>query len=173
MLRVSVIRYSSLGFLLAAGVAASLFASIGDLAAAASRNKAQTASLGGEAHIQLAPFMAPIRSDGRRRPFLEPVTLVLKVSTEAKPTVCRLTPRIFDAVLRELHRKPIPADRKKNLRVEGAEGRLATPVSKALGGTAIQRVYILPGAHPKNVAEEAARRLPMAEIVDCGPVDAT
>jgi hypothetical protein len=75
--------------------------------------------------------------------------------------------------LHELHRQPIPADRNKNLLVKRAEGRLAGPVSKALGGAQVQRVYILPGAHPQNVAEEIARRLPLTDIVHCGPVDAT
>ncbi len=152
---------------------ASFFAWTGDLAAASSRDKAEEAVPAGIAHIQLAPFMAPVLQDGRRHSFREPVTLVLKVPAEAKPRVCTLSPRVYDAVLRELHRQPIPADRRKHLQVKDAEGRLTGPVSKALEGAEVQRVYILPGAHPKNVAEEMARRLPMIEIGHCGPVDAT
>ena len=173
MRRVSAVKFFAMSIALAVIGAASLFAWTGDPAAASAKEKPETASLGGEVHIQLAPFMAPVRLEGRGSSFREPVTLVLKIQAEAAPTVCRLTPRIYDAVLRELHRKPIPADRRKKLLVKTVEGRLAGPVSRALEGTEIQRVYLLIGAHPKNVAKDIARRLPMTEIVNCGPVDAT
>ena len=173
MRRVSAVRFILSSAMLAVVGAASFYASTGNPGVAAAQDKTEMPAPAGVAHVQLAPFMAPVLQEGRRQAFREPVTLVLKVPAAAKPRVCTLSPRVYDAVLRELHREPISADRQKHLLVKNAEGRLAGPVSKALEGTQVEHVYILPGAHPKNIAQEVARRLPMTEIGHCGPVDAT
>jgi len=121
----------------------------------------------GEAHVLLSTFMAPVVRGPTARPHLKPVSLILKVPSEAAQTVCHMSPRVQDAVIRVLFKEPIRTRAKSGLEVEPTEKRLLMPVRQVLDGAAVEQIFLIPGAVP-NPEVHPLKRLPHAEIMLCG-----
>lgn len=114
-------------------------------------------------HIQMLPMTVPIR---HRYQSVSPISLFLEANKrEEVGAICRKVPRIRDAVLRVLSRRPIPT-RHGKLVLAGLDGRLLDPINRALGETGIKSIHIESGAirlGPKG----GISRLPFASINGC------
>lgn len=94
-------------------------------------------------HVQLAPINVPI---GNGYPTRTLVTVYLGPHNREKiGLLCRMAPRVNDAVLSALSREPVPVKDRK-LIVTGVGPRLVGPINAALGESLIKEVHVLPGA---------------------------
>lgn len=118
----------------------------------------------GPKHIQLSSIMAPVRSGGSLASV--PITVVLKTTdAEAVPVICGLTPRVNDAVLAELYRRPITMKPDREMDLDEAGLRLKDPVNRALGAVLVEQAFIVPGT--KKMGSGSLSRLPFASVFGC------
>lgn len=110
--------------------------------------------------------MAPVARSGRAdKPCMRAVTLLVEVDESEAQSVCSFLPRIRDAVLVELFRRPIPRGDRVGMDVESAAARLVAPLNQVLGKDMVRRAYLIPGS--ELVAERTASRLPLNRVVGC------
>ncbi|MEO5336983.1 MAG: hypothetical protein H7841_08825 [Magnetospirillum sp. WYHS-4] len=120
----------------------------------------------GPKHLQLASLMAPVESADGLRKSMVTVTLVIKTLTsDDVPKICSLTPRVNDAALTELHRRPIRLRPDREMDVDEAGPRLKAPINRALGKAMADEVFIVPGA--KKMGSGSMSRLPFASVFGC------
>lgn len=114
-------------------------------------------------HIQMLPMMVPIR---HRYQSVSPISLFLEADRrEEVGAICRKVPRIRDAILQVLSRRPIPTQRGR-LVLSGLDGRLIGPINAVLGETGIKSIHIEPGAIAL-ATKGGISRLPFASINGC------
>ena len=118
----------------------------------------------GPKHLQLSSIMAPVRSGGSLASV--PITVVLKTTdADAVPAICGLTPRVNDAVLAELYRRPIQMNPNREMDLDEAGHRLKDPVNRALGAVLVDQAFIVPGT--KKMGSGSLSRLPFASVFGC------
>jgi hypothetical protein len=118
----------------------------------------------GPKHIQLSSVMAPVQA-GRSTASV-PITVVLKtVDEQAVSVLCGLTPRINDAVLAELYRKPIAMKADREMDLEEAGRRLKDPINRAVGKVLVDQSFIVSGT--KKMGSGSLSRLPFASVFGC------
>lgn len=97
--------------------------------------------------VQILPFIAPLDKASRNDPDSTPITLTFEVPDEGDVAkVCRMTPRIRDAINEELFARPLKIDAKRTLDLIGVEKRLLEAVNKALGESLVSGISIETGA---------------------------
>ncbi|MDD9876992.1 MAG: hypothetical protein OXR84_06080 [Magnetovibrio sp.] len=110
-------------------------------------------------HIQMMPMMLPAGGT------TVPMTFFLEA---AKPKqvdeICKRIPRVRDAVLRSLSKKPIPV-RGRRLVLKGLDARMLKPVNKAVGRSYVRKVFISKGAIRMGAGK--IKRRPYAVIDGC------
>lgn len=115
--------------------------------------------------VQFRSFMAPVSQPGAGKPRLKAVTVIVEVGEGETDSVCFFMPRVRDAVLVELFRRPIVLGEDAAMDVEAVEARLLDPLNQALGTDAVRRVYLIPSS--EHMAKATASRLPFSRIVGC------
>lgn len=97
--------------------------------------------------VQLQPFIAPIEKANRNDPDSTPITLTFEVPNENDVArVCRMTPRIRDAVNEELFTEPLKIGRDRKLELAGLKQRLLKATNRALGKKLVSGMIIEAGA---------------------------
>ncbi|MBC8159437.1 MAG: hypothetical protein H8E94_08920 [Alphaproteobacteria bacterium] len=94
-------------------------------------------------HIQLAAFPAPaLNSSGKRFQF--PMTLIFEVSKETDVRrFCRMSPRIRDAVMLEVFKKPIKMGKGQRMDLSAVAMRLTSVANGALGDKTVVKTHVL------------------------------
>ncbi len=111
-------------------------------------------------YLQLESFMAPALYPGRSRPGSFPVTVILNVPEEDKVgAICRVTPRIRDAIMMSLFTKPIPIRRGK-AEMDGTSVQLLDAINKSLGSNMVSKVIIMAGV--RSMGKGAVMNLPFS-----------
>lgn len=113
------------------------------------------------AAVRLFVFEAPTAAGTGR------TTLGLVVefgAPAAAAEACRLTPRVREAVFRELWRRPV-ADGADAATLRAVEARLVAPLERVLGGGAVRRVHLYPGGRPLDA--NAILQTPFDAVEDC------
>lgn len=101
----------------------------------------------GPKHVQLTSFMAPVLLPGRKRAVQTAITVILKIDDEKKVgAVCRITPRIRDAMMQTLYETPIPALNRHQLDLTGVDQQLLMAINHVLDEGLVSQVIILEGA---------------------------
>ncbi len=110
-------------------------------------------------HIQMVPMMVPA---GRTT---VPMTFFLEATKRQKSEdICKRMPRVRDAVLRVLSKKPIPV-KNRRLVLGGLDTRMLKPINKAVGHRYVKKVFISKGAVRMGTGKIKFR--PYAEIDGC------
>jgi hypothetical protein len=95
--------------------------------------------------LDLTSFMAPVRMVDNTLA-AKPFTVVLEIADSAVVTdVCRMMPRIMDAVLQDLYRMPIPMADEARMELKGLDERLRDVVNQALGRELINATHVFQG----------------------------
>lgn len=128
------------------------------------------AEQGGEGQevVQLRSMMAPAVSPTG---ILEsaPVTLLLQARRPATPhDLCRMSPRIVDALVRTLYVNPIPIGRNREMDPSHIEPLLTEAANQALGRHQVASVSVVEGA--RNLGRGAGSRLPFTTVLGCSEV---
>ncbi len=111
-------------------------------------------------YLQLESFMAPVLYPGRQRSSSAPVTIILNVPNEGKVgAICRVTPRIRDAIMTSLFEKPIPVKRGK-AELGGTSVQLLEAINKSLGSDMVSKVVLMIGA--RSMGKGAVMNLPFS-----------
>jgi flagellar basal body-associated protein FliL len=119
-------------------------------------------------HIQLNPLMVPVK--GRRT---APITIYIEAADKKfVGNICNYVPRMRDAVLTVLSRKPIRVKGRK-LILKGLPRQLLGPMNKSIGNKVIGKrqikdVYVVAGA--VRMGGGSISRLPFARINGCQSV---
>ena len=93
--------------------------------------------------IQLLAFMAPTRNTDTGKKDKAPITITLEVPEQDHVSIiCRLEPRLRDALLETLFTYPIPMDAQRNLDVEGVRPHLLAATNRALRRDIVTGVLI-------------------------------
>ncbi len=101
----------------------------------------------GPKHVQLTSFMAPVLLPGRKRTVHTAITVILKIDDEKKVgAVCRVTPRIRDAMMQTLYETPIPSHDGRTVDLEGVDQQLLMAVNHALDQDLVSEVFVMKGA---------------------------
>jgi len=96
-------------------------------------------------HVQLPSFMAPTQTANGGWA-TAPMTLLLEIRvTEDVRNVCRLLPRVQDAVMQDLFAHPVPQAPNGHMTLAGVGERLAIAVNGALAPTTIVDVHVFEG----------------------------
>jgi len=115
-------------------------AAFGNTAWAASAKGKPTTEWVTPTHIQMIPMMVPA---GRQT---VPMTFFLEATKQKKvEDICKRMPRVRDALIRNLSRKPIPV-KNRRLILKGLDKRILKPINKAVGHKYVQKVFIAKGA---------------------------
>ncbi|MEQ8193154.1 MAG: hypothetical protein RIB59_01565, partial [Rhodospirillales bacterium] len=102
-------------------------------------------------HIQLKPFMAPVRNGGTK-----PITVFLEsFDKDWVGIICRQNPRIREVIFSSLHNAPL---RGGDAELRDLAARLVAPVNRALARYLVKSIYIVEGA--KGMSSGAVSRLP-------------
>lgn len=110
---------------------------------------AEVAALAEVPRVQILPFIAPIDKANRNDPDSAPITLTFEVPDEDDVAkVCRMTPRIRDAINEELFARPLKIDGKRTLDLVGLEKRMLEAINKALGESLVSAIIIESGGKP-------------------------
>lgn len=97
------------------------------------------------AQVQLLAFMAPTRNVSDGSADKAPVTITFEIPNQNHvAAVCRVTPRLRDALLQALFANPI-AVADKNLDMEGVKPFLLEATNKTLGGNMVSAVTVEAG----------------------------
>jgi len=122
----------------------------------------------GPKHVQLQSFMAPVLRTSRKSSMMAPITVIMKVPDEDQVgAVCRVTPRVKDAMMTSLFSKPIPVSGGK-LVLEGVGARLLVAINGALDEELVSEVFVLAGA--RRIGKGAIMNLPFASS-GCAELD--
>lgn len=111
-------------------------------------------------HLQMPAFMAPVEAPDGTRTSL-PMTLFLeaRMPGEARD-VCRLMPRIQDAVMQDLYTRPVPRGEGGHMDLTGIGRRLTIAVNRCLGKyVSIVDVHAFEGVLVNGVAASKFTRL--------------
>ena len=118
-------------------------------------------------HIQLSPMMVPIKHPYLRTSaitvFLEPV------EREHVGKICNNVPRIRDAILRVLSRKPVPVRRGKMI-LDGIDTIFLAYINDALDDEKIKGVLVEPGMVNLAGRQGGLSRLPFATVNGCSGI---
>jgi len=118
-------------------------------------------------HIQLSPMMVPIQHPLLRTSaitvFLEPV------EREHVGKICNNVPRIRDAILRVLSRKPVPVRRGKMI-LDGIDTIFLAYINDALDDEKIKGVLVEPGMVNLAGRQGGLSRLPFATVNGCSGI---
>lgn len=118
--------------------------------------------------VQLRSMMAPAVGPAGT-PESAPVTLFLQARKPATPhDLCRMSPRIVDALLRTLHVNPIPIGHNRAIDPSDIEPLLTEAANQALGRRQVASVSVVEGA--RNLGRGAASRLPFTTVLGCSDV---
>ena len=91
-------------------------------------------------HIHMQPMMLPA---GRTR---APITFYLQAKKpKLTEDICKRMPRVRDAILRTLSRKPITV-KNRRLVLKGLDKRIFGPVNRAVGRNYVSKIFISKGA---------------------------
>lgn len=102
-------------------------------------------------HIQLPSFMAPVQTlDGGWATAPMTVFLETRLPEDAR-AVCKLVPRVQDAVMQDLFANPVPLDPNSRMKLAGIGDRLIVAVNRALNHSPIIDVHILEGVPGNGV----------------------
>ncbi len=113
-------------------------------------------------HVQFNPISVPIDNANPTRSM---VTLYLGPHDREKVgLLCRMAPRINDAVLSALSREPVPVKDRK-LATGGVGPRLLGPINAVLGENLVKEIHVLPGPPPADRGTFA--KLPFGNAGGC------
>lgn len=113
-------------------------------------------------HIQLMPMMVPVRARSQRS---APLTVYLEVREKTYVgLICNQVPRLRDAMLQVLSRRPIPVQ-KRRMVLGDLPARLLGPMNSALGRPMIRTLYLVPGV--VRMGGGSLAKLPFARINGC------
>lgn len=119
----------------------------------------------GRKHVQLTPMMAPVQKPTGRSMGSTAVTVVLEIpEADSVAKVCRVSPRVQDAINAAFYRHPIVFD-KRELKLEEAGTRLVNPVNRALKKKYVSNVFVFQGAH--SMGAGSLSKLPFASVLGC------
>jgi hypothetical protein len=139
----------------------------------------------GESHVQMRSMLVPVqRRPGSLSTVNIPVTPVLTVVQKDKVGhVCKLGPRITDALLRAWHAKPMTVDQmfdpdkvqEKTYRISKTESqqaediRLLTAINGALQDELVTEILVVKGI--RKVGGGAISKLPFASVLGCAELE--
>ena len=113
-------------------------------------------------HVQFNPITVPIDNANPTRSM---VTLYLGPHDREKiGFLCRMAPRINDAVLSALSHEPVPVKNRK-LDVGNVGPRLLGPINAAIGENLVKEVHVLPG--PPQAERGTFAKLPFGNAGGC------
>ena len=96
--------------------------------------------------VQLLSFMAPIRKKSKRDPANMPITFTFEVvHKDDIRAVCRMAPRIRNAIMEVLYRRPLRIGADRKLDVRGLDRRVKKATNRALGRKLVSGVIVTPG----------------------------
>ncbi|MCG8509665.1 MAG: hypothetical protein MI741_10610 [Rhodospirillales bacterium] len=119
--------------------------------------------------VYLQTFVVPTLREGSQRRHQSAMTVILEVATEQAGAVCRLYPRIKDALTMELHRNPIRFDRDRNFDIESTERNLLAPVNNVLDDSAVKRVLLIPGI--RKIEDVVNERMLQSNLQSCSSIN--
>ncbi|MEX0694868.1 MAG: hypothetical protein WD075_10515 [Rhodospirillales bacterium] len=135
----------------------------------------------GESHVQMRSMLAPVRRNKNTRSSVSiPVTPVLTVVTkDMVGHVCKLGPRISDALLQSWHAEPMTLgyifdpdkSAEKAYRIAKTEeqkaedSRLIAAVNNALGDALVSDILVIKGT--RQMGGGAISKLPFASVLGC------
>lgn len=141
----------------------------------------------GESHVQMRAILAPVKRKASSRTTAKiPVTPVLTVVEKDKVGhVCKLGPRITDALLRAWYEKPMTLQylfdpSKSTERIykinktayqQAEDARLISSINKSLGEQLVTEVLVLKGA--RAMGGGAISKLPFASVLGCAELEQT
>lgn len=106
-------------------------------------------------HVSLRPFQAPTNS---RYIQMAPITVFLEALDKAKiGEICRYQPRVMDAIMVELYRKPLKI-KGRSLDLTGVADSWLLPINQSLGNNLVKSVYVVAGA--RSSKKGPSSRLP-------------
>lgn len=139
----------------------------------------------GESHVQMRAILAPVKRKATSRYSAKvPVTPVLTVIEKDKVGhVCKLGPRITDALLQAWYAKPITLQylfdpNKSTERIykinktpyqQAEDARLIKAINKSLGANLVTEVLVLKGA--RAMGGGAISKLPFASVLGCAELE--
>ncbi len=139
----------------------------------------------GESHVQMRSMLVPVqRRPGSFSTVNIPVTPVLTVVQKDKVGhVCKLGPRITDALLRSWHAKPMTLDQmfdpdkvqEKTYRISKSDSqkaediRLLTAINGALQDELVTEILVVKGI--RKVGGGAISKLPFASVLGCAELE--
>lgn len=139
----------------------------------------------GESHVQMRAILAPVKRKATSRHTAKvPVTPVLTVVEKDKVGhVCKLGPRITDALLQSWYAKPITLQylfdpNKSTERIykinktpyqQAEDARLIKAINKALGANLVTEVLVLKGA--RAMGGGTISKLPFASVLGCAELE--
>ncbi len=110
-------------------------------------------------HIQMSPMMLPAGHTN------VPITFFLEAKKpKLVEDICKKIPRVRDAVLLTISRKPITV-RKNRLVLKGLDRRIFGPVNRAIGRKYVQKIFVAKGA--VRLGTGKIKQRPFAVIGDC------
>lgn len=115
-------------------------------------------------HIQMRPMMVPIV-----HPYQSVTAITMFLEADVRKEVgaiCRQVPRIRDAVLSVLSRKPIPT-RRGRLVLTGVADQILDPINRSLVVAKIRSIHIEAGLIRLSGSGSGISRLPFATINGC------
>lgn len=139
----------------------------------------------GESHVQMRAILAPVKRNATSRTTAKiPVTPVLTVIQKDKVGyVCKLGPRITDALLRAWYAKPMTLQylfdpNQSSERIykinktpyqQQEDERLITAINESLGDNLVTEVLVLRGA--RAMGGGTISKLPFASVLGCAELE--
>ena len=139
----------------------------------------------GESHVQMRSMLAPVRRSKNTRSTVSiPVTPVLTVvAKDMVGHVCKLGPRISDALLKAWYREPMTLDyifdpdklTEKIYRISKTEAqqaedsRLIAAINTALGEALVSDILVIKGT--RQMGGGAISKLPFASLLGCAELE--
>lgn len=139
----------------------------------------------GESHVQMRSLLAPVRRSAKSRSTVNiPVTPVLTVvSKDLVGHVCRLGPRITDALLRSWHARPMSVSDmfdptkggervyriSKTDRQKALDARLIAEINKALEQALVSDILVIKGV--QQMGGGGISKLPFASLLGCAELE--
>lgn len=139
----------------------------------------------GESHVQMRAILAPVKRKASSRTTSKiPVTPVLTVVEKDKVGhVCKLGPRITDALLRAWYAKPITLEYlfdpnqtseriykiNKTPYQQAEDARLIAAINQSLGDNLVTEVLVLRGA--RAMGGGTISKLPFASVLGCAELE--
>ena len=138
----------------------------------------------GESHVQMRPMLLPVQRPKSISTVNIPVTPVLTVLEKDKVGhVCKLGPRITDALLRACYDKPITLDQmfdvessserdyrtSKSPAQEAEDARLVGAINKVLGEDLVSEILVVKGMRKSGGG--GISKLPFASLLGCAELE--